>query len=136
VLLVVDANILISAILKKSVAQNLLFNSFLELYSPVFLLSEIEEHRAELKEKMHCDEKTFHDALRFVLTRVKLVDEKQYSENMDIATALSPDADDVPYVALALTLNCPLWTRDKELLKSSGVKTLDTNALAGFLGLI
>ena len=132
-LLVVDANIVVSAILKKSASRSLLFNRLLKLYCPAFVLSELEEHKDEFKKKLNCDEKTFREILRLILSRITLIETGEYVKNLDAARAISPDPDDVPYVAMALTMNCGLWTRDKKLLNLTQVKTVDTRNLIDLL---
>ena len=42
---------------------------------------------------------------------------------------ISPDADDTAYIALALHLNCPIWSNDKKLKKQDKVKVITTKEL-------
>ncbi len=46
--LVIDANILIAALIKQRTTYTLLFNNKLHLYSAEYLFSEIEEHKKEI----------------------------------------------------------------------------------------
>ena len=54
------------------------------------------------------------------------------SEFMLQALQLSPDLKDAPYIALALKLNCPIWSQDKALKKQSVVKIYSTEELIFF----
>ena len=128
-LLVADANIVISAIIKGSVTQNLLFNPFLELYSPEFILAELEEHEEEIRQKGGFDEETFQKIFELVLSRISLVPEREYAGSLHFAEAICRDPDDIPYVALALALKCPIWTRDKRLFGLAGVQAITTKEL-------
>jgi len=43
--------------------------------------------------------------------------------------AKSPDYDDTEYLALAITLNCPLWSNDKALTQQKQVTVLSTQEI-------
>lgn len=77
--------------------------------------------------------------LRHLITRrIRFIEEEQISpQNWKQADELTKtiDSDDVAFVALALELNCPLWTGDRQLSKSlSLVKTYQTSKLLELLG--
>jgi predicted nucleic acid-binding protein len=44
-----------------------------------------------------------------------------------------PDPDDIDFTALALKLDCPLWSNDKELKQQTVVKVFSTSELISFL---
>ena len=46
------------------------------------------------------------------------------------------DEDDVPLLALALTLNCPIWTNNLKDFRDGGVETHNTESLLKMLKLI
>ena len=73
--LVVDANVLFSALLAKSFTRDLIFNPQLKLYSPEYLISELNEHLQsdeEIKEKLKQTgeetEKVIHELLHIPKT--------------------------------------------------------------------
>ncbi len=55
--LVIDTNIVFSAIVKNSVSRQLLLNPEFILFSPEGLISELEEHREEIRKKSKLSEK-------------------------------------------------------------------------------
>jgi predicted nucleic acid-binding protein len=61
--LVIDTNIVLSAIVKNSVSRLLLLNPNLILYSPEGLISELEEHKDEIKEKSGLSEKRYNELM-------------------------------------------------------------------------
>ncbi len=71
----------------------------------------------------------FQTIENFLRTIVKFVDVKDYGECITEAQKISPDAEDVDYFALALKLNCPIWTQEKGLKKQDKVKILSTSEL-------
>jgi predicted nucleic acid-binding protein len=60
---------------------------------------------------------------------VKFIKEEEYSEFLSEARKVSPDPNDSDFFALALKLNCPIWSEDKRLKKQSRVKVLSTREL-------
>ncbi|MCK4435272.1 hypothetical protein KAU87_00515, partial [Candidatus Bathyarchaeota archaeon] len=57
---------------------------------------------------------------------------EEYSSFMKEALAI-PDPDDIDFPALALKLDCPLWSNDKELKQQTVVKVFSTSELISFL---
>jgi len=51
------------------------------------------------------------------------------------AKSISPDPDDSDFFALALKLNCPIWSEEKKLKKQLEVKVVNTSELIEELGL-
>jgi len=42
---------------------------------------------------------------------------------------VSPDINDVPYLALALKLNCPVWSNDRKLKNQNAVRIYSTQEI-------
>ena len=133
-LLVADANILFSFFDAKSKARKLLLLKDIELFSPRFLLKELVEHKEEIEEKFGLSEGQFSLELKLIETNVKLVPLKEFEDFVEKVKALSSDTDDLQYLALALKLNLPLWSNDKELKKQSVIKVFSTKELIEILG--
>ena len=57
----------------------------------------------------------------------------EYKEFKDKADSISPDPNDTQYFALALKLNCPIWSNDKKLKEQSEIKVLNTSELIELL---
>lgn len=53
---------------------------------------------------------------------IKFVPLSEYKEYLSKAKEISPDPNDVDIFALALKLNCPIWSNDKELKKQNVIK--------------
>jgi predicted nucleic acid-binding protein len=57
---------------------------------------------------------------------------KRFSEFLSEANKISPhggETKDDPYFALALSLNCPIWSDEKAFKKQSKVKVYSTSEL-------
>lgn len=129
---VVDANIIISALLRDSTIRRLLFDMRIEPVTCDFLIGEIHDHLDELKEKKR--DGNFEETLQILLSYVQVIPNESYLPFIESAKRMSPDIDDVPYVALAMMLDCVLWTQDKALLNNSLIKTISTKELMDLLG--
>ena len=122
-LLVVDANVVFSALIREGSTLRLLeFNSIfkiIELVAPEFLWDEIEEHKEEIIKKSKLSEEELEKVLGFIMSEIKAIPEEYFSEFLEETKDISPE-DDFPYVALALKLKsigleAKIWSNDKEL---------------------
>ena len=134
-ILIVDANEIFSFFNEKSKARELSLLPILELCSPAFSLNEIKEHKSEILKRFSLSETQYILIEKLLTIVVKFVKEKEYTEFISEAKSLSPDPDDSEYFALALKLNCPIWSEDKDLKKQSKVKVYSTSELLKELGL-
>lgn len=133
--LVVDTNILFSFFNKKSKARELSLLLELELHSPKFSLDEIKEHKTDIFKRFSLLEVQFLLIEKLLNIVVKFAKEEQYSKFLSEAKSISPDPKDVDFFALALNLNCAIWSEDKLLKKQDKVKLFSTSELIKELGL-
>lgn len=133
--IVVDANILFSALLRKGLTHKLMFDERLTLYAPQFLQIELQKYRQELKERTNIGEKEFDKALQMLLAKLHFVPDEETALYRDAVYHLVNDKKDAPYLACALAINGDLWTQDKAL-NQNRVKTWNTTQLAKQLGLL
>jgi len=133
--LVVDANILYSVILKtEGRVADVFFNTrpVLDLVAPLLLKQELQRHRSRMAKQTGKTIPEITLTQELLLKRVTFIDDALIDDNA-WATARKfvkqVDPDDEDFVALALHLNCPLWTGDNKLstaLKGSGVRCLSS----------
>ncbi len=125
--LVVDANILFSALLKDSVTAKLIFEPNLQLYMPEFILAEFEKYEQMILTRMSRTREQFVAIMHMLRDVIIVVPHDEYGEYLAEATKISPDKNDVMYFALALKLNCAIWSNDK-LLKNQHVVDIVSTA--------
>ena len=111
--LVVDANILFAALIKKSVTSDLIVDNSLNLYSVEYLFSEFGKYKELILDKTERTEDDFERFMQIVRERIKVVPYSEYRSFMGFAQEISPDPKDVEYLALALRLRCAVWSNDK-----------------------
>jgi len=128
-MLVVDANVIVSCLVNKGVAFDVfLLNSIFEKFefvAPEFLLVEIEKHREELYKETKLSRDEFDELVEFLTGEITVIPSSHFLEFLPQARKLLAEhSKDAPYVALALRLNCPIFSGDKVLKQLSPVKVL------------
>ena len=126
-------NILFSFFKKHTFTRRLLINSDLQLYSTKFAFEEFNKHLDELMSKAKIDIGVFELYKTILSWYVKFVPTSEYKEFKNEAESISPDPDDTQYFALALKLDCPIWSNDKRLKKQSSIEIFSTEELVKLL---
>jgi predicted nucleic acid-binding protein len=134
--IVIDTNILISAIIRDSLTRNLLFENSSILFIPEYALEEIGEHMEELIEKSDLDENEISSLIENLIKRLKIikkVDALQFRERA-LEVMRSIDLDDVLIVASALFVEGSIiWSEDKALKKQNEVRVCNTSEIISLL---
>lgn len=133
--LIIDANVLIAALIKKGITRQMLTNRKHEYSAPSFLLDEIMEHLSEIAEKAGIDEEMVPCLLGLIVnsSNIRFFDAEKIKETCEEAKAVSPDPDDWPYFAIALKEKIPIWTNDSLMKKQDKVRVYATSELVGKL---
>jgi len=130
--LVSDANIAFSLLKKDSFTRKLAKEHSLELYSHKFILEELEEHSEELCELLNISNDKF-ERIKEILSKLVNLKVKVSPQYLNWAKSLISDSDDAPYLALALKLNCPIWSEDPHFKEQSVREVFKTKELKEFL---
>ena len=134
--IVLDANILIRAVLGKRVRE-LIFNnvSTVKFFAPYVAYADARKYLPALLRKRGVDS----SAAMLVLDRlegvVQSIDAELY-EGMQVQALQRiavRDADDWPVLACAMILGCPVWTEDADFF-GTGVATWTTDRVLLYLG--
>ena len=130
----VDANILFSALIGGTMTS-LLFNARgLRFCAPAHLFEEFAVYKEELLRKTHRSPPDFFALFHELRARIEIVPPERTAPLLPVATALSSDPKDVPYLAAALLLRAPIWSNDKRLKAQKAVPVLSTQDLLALLG--
>ena len=130
--LVVDANVIVAALLRDSTTRRLLILGGHELHAPRLLFEEIGEHWAEFVKRSGIPPEALQEVLRVLRGYISEHDWSEYADSLRGAqAALDPaDVEDAPYLALASFLSADgVWTEDRRLLEQAAVKTFRTRDL-------
>ena len=133
--IVVDTNIIISALLKEGLTRKIILLAPFEMYTVPFARLEIEEHKAELLNKSGLDDESFQYLIDLIFARIRVVDPSiiEPFKKKAIEIMKSLDVNDSPFLALAMALNCPIWSNDGDLKKQNIVKVYTTQEILELL---
>ena len=130
--LVVDANILFAALIKEGKTVEILADYQHRFYAPEYLFEEFLKYKDEVIKKTHRSEDDFGDILTFLKSVITLIPNDKTGLFIDSAKQLSPDENDIDYFAVALKLNCSIWSNDKKLKEQTRLKVYSTDDLLKF----
>ncbi len=126
--LVVDTNVLISALVKNGFTRNFLINRSIlfELITPAYVFSEIEKYKSYICEKSEITEKQFYILLEKLMKYIVVINPIHYSSFLKQADDVIGHIhkSDVVFIATALAFNCPVWSDDKHFKMQKEVKVL------------
>ncbi len=133
--IVVDTNIIISALLKDGLTRRILLLSPFDMYTVVCAQEEIEAHRAELLRKSKLTDENLSYLLKFIFDKMDLVSPEEIQPFRDYAIEIMKeiDIDDAPFLAAAMMLGCPIWSNDAHLKVQRMVKVFTTEEILPLL---
>lgn len=128
--IVVDANIIISSLIAtKGKTFDCLFCEQLQLFAPEFLMEEIKKHKKEITEKSSLSSSELDMIFCFLTSQITFIPNCIILTQREKAEEISPDKNDNEYFALALFLQCPIWSNDKQLKEQKSVIIYSTQEL-------
>jgi predicted nucleic acid-binding protein len=133
--LVLDANILMRAVLGRRVGELLeRYEDSVTFYSPDICFDDARNYLSQVIEKRGFNVESGLVILEEVSQLVVPVDRSLYGDYERLARDRIElrDPDDWPVVAVALMLNLPIWTEDRDLF-GSGIATWTTDRVEVYL---
>lgn len=132
-LLVIDANVVISSLINKGTTFTVFkYNASIkhcEFIAPEFLLSEINMEKIQSLTKLSKEdiEKTFS----LITEQIEFIPFSKFSDKLP--AAMNINFKDSPYLALALTYKCPIFSGDKGLKRQTKVEVFSPRELLDLL---
>ncbi|HWJ86012.1 MAG TPA: PIN domain-containing protein [Cellulomonas sp.] len=133
--IVLDANILIRAVLGIRVRELIeQYGEATSFFAPDLAFTEAARHLPAIAAKRHADPMPLLDSLDRLRAIVEAVPVEVIAplETAAMARIGARDPMDWPMVAAALTLNCPIWTEDKDFF-GAGVATWTSDLVELYL---
>ncbi|MHB8603794.1 MAG: PIN domain-containing protein [Thermoplasmatota archaeon] len=132
--LVVDASVIMAALKRDGRVRALLLGAppHLAFYVPEFLFVEIEDNLDELAEDIGVPRVALDAVLRTLRPRLTVIPPEATDHVIQEAKHLTHKADaenDEEYVALALAMNAPIWSFDKDFDRIPGVKRIESKTV-------
>lgn len=136
--IVVDSNIIFSALIFKSSTNRKILQKPLLFVAPEYALREIEAHLPLVIRKCAnrgVSEKEVRFAVDTILSNIILIPDEFYKPFMKNAAKLMRDIDekDSPFIAVATALNLPVWSNDKDLKKQKRITVYSTDEILKFI---
>lgn len=125
--IIIDANILFSALIKNGVTVELIVDERLKLFAPKFIFEEFLKYEQLILSKTARSDSEFQEFMTILKKRIVTIPVKE--KYLVYARKVSPDINDAEYIALALQTGCPIWSNDKELKKQEIIKIYNTEEL-------
>ena len=131
-IVIIDTNVLFSALMKDSLTRNIILNADEFFLFPSFIFEEMEEHKGELIKKSSLSTKDFSILLQQILKRVLIVPSEILYTHREEALRIVKDIDidDVIFVSCALAYpNSIIWSDDKKLKRITKITVLNTKEI-------
>lgn len=126
-ILVVDTNILVSFFrpnpVNELISKSKLIN--LQLFSPEHSIDELKKNSSDILKYSGLNSEQFRERLSELLSFIKIIPNESFKEFESEAKKLIHDKD-VPFFALALKLNCGVWSNEPRFKQQSRVDVLST----------
>jgi predicted nucleic acid-binding protein len=105
-ILIVDSSILISALIKDSVTREILLLPFFEFLLPEYSLQEVEFRKSKISKLSGLSEDEIDIVLSLILENISIIPAQKIKAHFNEANNLigKVDPNDIPFVALALTI--------------------------------
>jgi len=129
--LIIDANILFASLIKESSTRKIILDENFSFYVPKFLIEEFLEHIEELEEKIGINKRVLKRKIKELLrlANIIIIEKEELEDFLQKAEKVSPDPEDTMYFALALKLNCSIWSNDTKLKEQKKIKIYSTKEL-------
>ncbi len=124
--IVADSNILFTFFWKDSFTKGILVDQNFEFFAPEIAIHEIKNNKQEITKKTKSSEEEFNSLLGELAIFVEFIPLDEYIDKVSEADVIS-DKDDIDFIALALKLNCEIWSNDPHLKEQNKVKVYTTS---------
>ena len=134
--IVIDANILFSFFkhdsTRRKIIELMLDNESI-IASPEFVIEELTSDKDKIIKFSGIKNPEFFFIFSLLRKNIVTISKEEYASFFAEARKLSPHIKDVPYFALALNLDCPIWSDEKAFKLQSKIKVISTDELFKFV---
>ncbi|MFT4310755.1 MAG: PIN domain-containing protein [Candidatus Woesearchaeota archaeon] len=137
-IIVLDSNVLFSALIRDALTRRMILKSDETFLFPEFIFEEFQHHKHELYKKSKMSTYDFEKLLELLLTKVHIVSTMLVKEFKDEAYSIVKDIDpdDTIFIACCLAYkNSVLWPDDKKLKNQKRVIVYTTTQIKSLLSM-
>ena len=123
--IVLDVNVILSALIRDSTIRKIILNSQFDLYFPEPSLHKIRKYKSYILEKSGLSEEEYDKIMATLFKYIQLVTTEEIEKNWDEAKKIMEhiDKEDVVFIATALSIeNSVIWSDDRHFEKQDRVK--------------
>jgi predicted nucleic acid-binding protein len=127
--LVIDANVVISALIADSKTRELIVTLEPDLLTPAFVYDEIENYEELIVEKSGMESDRVAQFIDLLFQYIKVVPADDFYPSIDSADEAigDTDPDDVLYLACAVACDAAIWSDDSDFNEQDLVETYSTS---------
>jgi predicted nucleic acid-binding protein len=126
--LVVDANVIISALISDSTTRELIVTLNPELLTPAFVYEELQTYEELIVEKSGMQPDRVTQFIDLLFQYIEVIPAEEFYPAIDTAEAAIGDTDpnDVLYLACAVACDAAIWSDDADFQEQNLVETYTT----------
>ncbi|VVB77250.1 tRNA(fMet)-specific endonuclease VapC [uncultured archaeon] len=134
-ILVVDANVVIAALVKGGKSREILMSGKFKFVAPDFVKEETLKYLELIRRKSGLAKEDLDLLITLLFQEIETVPESEYGRELPKAKAImTNDQKDAPYVACYLSLKCDgIWTSDSDFGGKPELKIVGTEYLLKLL---
>ena len=127
--LVVDANVVISALVANSKTRELIVTIEPDLLTPEIIHNEIEEHEDLIATKSGMDTDRVAQFIELLFQYIETIPAREFYQYIDRAEKVigETDPDDVLYLACAIAADAAIWSDDADFSEQQLVEVYGTS---------
>ncbi len=133
-IIIVDVNVILSALIKDSTTRELIIKSGQDFYFPEPSLHKIRKYKDLILAKSGLSEKDFVIIFNSLFHFIQLIPKEELLSHWEEARGIMErvDSEDVPFIAAALSQeNAVVWSDDKHFDKQDRIMILKTKEMVG-----
>jgi len=130
--IILDVNVILSALIRDSTTRKIILNYEFDFYFPEPSLHKIRKYKDYILEKSGLTEAEYDKLMATLFKYIKLVPTKEIEKNWDEAKKIMEhiDPEDVVFIATALGISdSVIWSDDGHFEKQDKVKVLKTKGI-------
>ena len=129
--LVIDTNIIISALIKDGISRRIIVSPLIHFVTPEYTLQEISKYEKLICKKAKLNHDEFKLLLNLIFENITIIPKKEYKAFLSPAKKSTEDINDIAFIALCLALKVDgIWSDDYHFKTQKDVIIYRTKELA------
>jgi len=121
--ILIDTNRIIAALVKESTTRSILMDETFQFVTPDFTLTEINEHKEEMKQKTKLSQVEFEMLLMLIFEHISIIPHSEYNHYIKECQEDRSDPDDLPQLAAGIATKAEgIWSHDPHFREQKKMK--------------